>query len=88
MLVCGVHTYDHIQHDDNMATLDTMSTLHTITSLEIFSIHVHTKAAKLRKNGAALKLLGVKSCGIKGGGQEMAAMMLMLINLNNAHSHY
>ena len=24
-----------------------------------------------------------KSCEIKGGGQEMAAMMLMLINFNN-----
>ena len=40
------------------------------------------------KNGAALKSLGEKSCEIKGGGQEMAAMMLMLINFNNAHSHY
>ena len=31
----------------------------------------------------ALKRLGEKSCEIKGGGQEMAAMMLMLINFNN-----
>ena len=30
------------------------------------------------KNGAALKNLGEKSCEIKGDGQEMAAMMLML----------
>jgi len=32
--------------------------------------------------GAALKSLGEKSWEIKGGGQEMAAMML--INFNNA----
>jgi len=31
----------------------------------------------------ALKSLGEKSWEIKGGGQEMAAMMLMLINFNN-----
>ena len=37
---------------------------------------------------AALKSLGEKSSEIKGGGQEMATMMLMLINFNNAHSHY
>ena len=36
------------------------------------------------KNDAALKILGEKSCKIKGGGQELAAMMLMLINFNNA----
>ena len=30
------------------------------------------------KNGVALKSLGEKSCEIKGGDQEMAAMMLML----------
>ena len=39
----------------------------------------HTKTAKLEKNGVALKSLSEKSCEIKGGGQEMAAMMLMLI---------
>ena len=27
-----------------------------------------------------------KSCEIKGGGQEMVAMMLMLINSNNTHT--
>ena len=32
------------------------------------------------KIGAALKSLGEKSCEIKGGGQQMAAMMLMLVN--------
>ena len=48
----------------------------------------HTKTAKLWKNGVALKSLSEKRCEIKGGGQEMAAMMLMLINFNNAHSHY
>ena len=40
------------------------------------------------KNGAALKSLGEKSCEIKGGSQEKAAMMLMLINFSNAHSYY
>ena len=30
----------------------------------------------------ALKILGEKSCEIKGGGQEMAAMKLMLIKFN------
>ena len=30
----------------------------------------------------ALKSLGEKSCEIKGGSQQMAAMMLMLINFN------
>ena len=38
------------------------------------------------KNGAALKSLGEKSCEIKDGGQEMAAMMLMLKNFNNAQA--
>ena len=40
------------------------------------------------KKGVALKILGEKSCDIKGGGQQMAAMMLMLINFNNAQSRY
>ena len=35
------------------------------------------------KKGAALKGLGEKSCEIKGGGQKMAAMMLMLKKFNN-----
>ena len=39
-------------------------------------IIIHTKTAKLC---VALKSLGEKSCEIKGGSQEMAAMMLMLI---------
>ena len=33
------------------------------------------------KKGAVLKSLGEKSCEIKGGGQQMAAMMLILITL-------
>ena len=37
--------------------------------------------AKLGKSGTALKSLGEKSCEIKGGGQEMAAIMLMLKKL-------
>ena len=32
------------------------------------------------KNDAALKSQGEKSCEIKSGSQEMAAMMLMLVN--------
>ena len=35
-----------------------------------------------------LKNLGEKSCEIKSDGQQMAAMILILINFNNAHSHY
>ena len=35
------------------------------------------------KKGAVLKSLGEKSCEIKGGGQQMAVIMLMLINFNN-----
>ena len=53
----------------------------------MFYIYPH-KNSQAVKNGAALKSLGEKSCEIKGGSQEMAAMMLMLINFNNAHSHY
>ena len=41
------------------------------------------KQPSCKKNSAALKSLGEKSCKIKGGGQEMAAMMLMLISFNN-----
>ena len=33
--------------------------------------------------GLALKTLGEKSCEIKDGGQQVAAMMLILINFNN-----
>ena len=47
-----------------------------------------TQNSQFVKNGVALKSLGEKSYEIKGGSQEMAAMMLMLINFNNAHSHY
>ena len=43
------------------------------------------KNSQAVKKGAALKILGEKICG---GGQQMAAMMLMRINFNNTHSHY
>ena len=43
-------------------------------------ICIHTVTAKLGKNGLALKSLGEKCCEIKGGGQEMVAMMLMVNN--------
>ena len=33
------------------------------------------------EKGATLKSLGEKSCEIKGGGQQMATLMLMLIIL-------
>ena len=33
------------------------------------------------------KSLSEKSCEIKGGGNEMAAMMLMIINFNNGLYH-
>ena len=42
------------------------------------------KNSQAVKKSADLKSLGEKSCEIKGDGQEMAAMMLMLINFNNA----
>ena len=31
--------------------------------------------------------MGEKSCEIKGGSHEMAVMMLLIINLNNAQHH-
>ena len=48
---------------------------------------IHSKAAKLQKKSVALKSLGEKSCEIKGGGQEMAAMTLMQKNFNNGCVH-
>ena len=36
------------------------------------------KSSQAVKNGAALKILGKKSCEIKGSSQEMAAVMLLL----------
>ena len=42
------------------------------------------KRNRLYKKGAAFKSPGEKSCEIKGGGHEMAAMMLMVIHFNNA----
>ena len=42
-----------------------------------------TQNSQAVKNGVALKILGEKSCEIKGGGLEMAAMMLMLKKINN-----
>ena len=36
---------------------------------------IHTKTVKLYKKGAAFKSPGDKSCEIKGGGHEIAAMM-------------
>ena len=51
-------------------------------------IHPLKNSQAVKKKSAALKSLGEKNYEIKGGGQEMAAMMLMLINFNNAHSHY
>ena len=38
---------------------------------------IHTKQPSCKK-GAALKSLGEESCEIKGGSQQMAAMMLIL----------
>ena len=45
------------------------------------------KQPSCKKNGAALKCLGEKSCEIQGGGQEMAAMMLILKQFNNGCVH-
>ena len=46
------------------------------------------KQQSCKKKSAAFKSLGEKSCEIKGGGHEMAAMMLMIINFSNAQGHY
>ena len=45
------------------------------------------KNSQAVKKSVALKSLGEKSCEIKGGGQEMAAMMLMLKKFNNGCVH-
>jgi len=42
-------------------------------------VHVSIYPFKNSQSGAALKSMGEKIWGIKGGSQEMAAMMLMLI---------
>ena len=52
-----------------------------------YKLYPHKNSQAVKK-GAALKSLGEKSCEIKGGGQQMAAMMLILINFNNVQSHY
>ena len=46
--------------------------------LKILSKHKRQSCEK-NKKGVAFNNLGKKSCEIKGGGQEMATMMLMLI---------
>ena len=57
----------------------------------IFKIH---KTAKLYKKCAAFKSLDEKGFEIKGGGHEMAALMLMIKSLNNGfvkiyyHQHH
>ena len=57
----------------------------TLYSPVIDDSHKNSQAVK---KGVALKSLGLKSCEIKGGDQQMAAIMLMLINFNTAHIHY
>ena len=47
------------------------------------NIYPHKNSQAVKK-WCGLKSLDEKSCEIKGGSQEMAAMMLMLINFNNA----
>ena len=51
-------------------------------------ICVYPHRSQAVKKWFGIKSLGEKTCEIKGGGQEMAAMMSILINVNNAHSHY
>ena len=55
-----------------------------IGRIEVYCNCYPHKNSQAVKNGAALKSLGEKICEIKGGGQEMVAMMLILINFNNA----
>ena len=54
------------------------------SSTAVYYVYPHKNSQAVKK-GAALKSLGEKSCEKqKGGGQQMATMMLMLINFNNA----
>ena len=46
----------------------------------LYNPHKNSQAVK---KGVAFKSLDEKSCEIKGGGQQMAAMMLIVINFNN-----
>ena len=46
------------------------------------------KHSQAVNKGTVLKSLGKKCFEISGDVQKMAAMMLILLNFNNAHSHY
>ena len=54
---------------------------------QIPTVLVSLSGIEVVKNGTALKAWVKKSCEVKDGSQEMAAMMLMLINFNNVHNH-
>ena len=81
-----------------MPSSSLMSQTMKLNSLKIFQYYLIEQSVERQnnphknsqavKNEAALESQGEKSCEIKGDGQEMAAMMLMLIHFNNAHSHY
>ena len=47
------------------------------------TIYIYISSQAVKK-GVALKSLGENSCEIKGGSQQVAAMMLILINFNKA----
>ena len=49
---------------------------------------IHTKQPSCITSVQPSKSLSEKSCEIKGGGPEMAAMMLMILKFINAQSHY
>ena len=58
----------------------------------IFKIHNKDvksmqKTVKLYKKGVAFENTGGKSCEIKDGGHEMAAMVLMIINFKKVFVH-
>ena len=54
---------------------------------QIPTVLVSLSGIEVVKKWRGLKSLGEKSCEVKDGSQEMAAMMLMLINFNNVHNH-
>ena len=54
-----------------------------VKKCRIWFLKIQKEVKCTQKKIAALKILGEKSCEIKGGSQEMAAVMLMLKIFNN-----
>ena len=62
-----------------------LSLLYSMILYDTKRSEIHIKTAKLYKKGAAFKK---KSCEIKGGSHEKAAMILMIISLFMHKGHY